>query len=197
MERHRKQCQLSNRQSRQCLHACPPTGLRRGELFALKWEDVDFEQLQLTVNHSIVRGHVGPCKTEASQKPVPMDSMMADALLSWKLESPYSQLGDWVFASERVHGYLPWDPQNIMQRYIRPAAQRAGISKHIGWHTFRHTYSTLLRANNEDVKVLQELLRHANSRITLDTYTQALTESKRQAQKRVIEMILRDDSASA
>jgi len=52
----------------------------------------------------------------------------------------------------------------------------------VGWHTFRHTYSTLLRANGEDVKVVQELLRHANSKITMDVYTQALSPAKRKAQ---------------
>jgi integrase len=51
-----------------------------------------------------------------------------------------------------------------MRRYVWPAAKRAKITKRIGWHTFRHTYSTLLRANGEDVKVVQELLRHANSK---------------------------------
>jgi site-specific recombinase XerD len=51
----------------------------------------------------------------------------------------------------------------------------AGITKHIGWHTFRHTFSTLLKTSGVDIKVMQELLRHANSRITLDIYTQAMS----------------------
>lgn len=60
-----------------------------------------------------------------------------------------------------------------------------GITKRIGWHNFRHTYSTLLRTNGEDIKVVQERLRHANSRITMDVYTQALSSAKREAQGRV------------
>ena len=64
-----------------------------------------------------------------------------------------------------------------------------GITKRVGWHTFRHTYSTLLRANGEDVKVVQELLRHANSKITMDVYTQALSPAKREAQGRVASII--------
>jgi integrase len=48
----------------------------------------------------------------------------------------------------------------------------------------------VLKANGEDVKVVQELLRHANSRITLDTYTQAMTPAKREAQSKVVRMIL-------
>ena len=62
------------------------------------------------------------------------------------------------------------------------------LTKRVGWRTFRHTYSTLLR-NGEDIKVVQELLRHANSRITMDVYTQALSPAKREAQGRVAETI--------
>ena len=62
--------------------------------------------------------------------------------------------------------------------------------KHIGWHTFRHSFATLLTANGEDVKVVQESLRHANSRITLDVYTQGLMPTKRQAQGRVVKSLL-------
>ncbi len=66
-----------------------------------------------------------------------------------------------------------------MKRYIKPTAKNAGIHKNIGWHTFRHSFGTLLKANGEDVKTVQELLRHANSRITLDVYTQAVNSHKR------------------
>jgi hypothetical protein len=57
-------------------------------------------------------------------------------------------------------------------------------------HTFRHSFGTLLKANGEDVKTLQELLRHANSRITLDVYTQAVTSNKRAAQSKVVKMMV-------
>ena len=50
----------------------------------------------------------------------------------------------------------------------------------------------MMKANGEDVKTVQELLRHANSRITLDIYTQAMTSAKRQAQGKVLQMILPD-----
>jgi site-specific recombinase XerD len=72
------------------------------------------------------------------------------------------------------------------------AARRAGITKRIGWHTFRHSYSSLLVANGENVKVVQELMRHASSRFTLDVYSQARKAAKRQAQERVVQMILHE-----
>jgi site-specific recombinase XerC len=55
---------------------------------------------------------------------------------------------------------------------------------------FPHSFGTLLKANGEDVKTVQELLRHANSRITLDVYTQAVNSNKRAAQSKVVRMIV-------
>jgi site-specific recombinase XerD len=100
---------------------------------------------------------------------------------------------DWIFSSPYSAGKRPFWPDAVLQKVIRPAAPRAGIQKAMGWHTFRRTYSTLLIANGENVKVVQELMRHANSRSTLEIYSQARIEHKRQAQQRVAEAILRDE----
>ena len=104
--------------------------------------------------------------------------------------TPYATADDWVFTSARVKGKKPRRPDTVMVKIIRPAAVRAGINRRIGWHTFRHTYSTTLIANGENVKVVQELMRHANSRTTLDVYSQARISAKREAQQRIVEMIL-------
>jgi integrase len=165
------------------------TGLRMSELFGLKWHDIDFQNHELSVTRSIVFQVVGPCKTEASQKPVPLDSRLAAALKIWRDHTKYSQTEDWVFASPAARGQRPYWGQCLMRTIIRPAAAKVGITQHIGWHTFRHTYSSLLRANKTDIKVTQELLRHASSRVTLDTYTQAVTAQKRRAQSSVIRLL--------
>ena len=60
------------------------TGLRASDLLAFKWSDVDFENLVLHVTKSIADQHVGPCETEASQKPVPLDPELGEALLMWR-----------------------------------------------------------------------------------------------------------------
>jgi integrase len=65
-----------------------PSGLRRSELLALKWSDVDFDELQINVRRSIYLNVIGNCKTEASRKPVPMDPMLASELWSWKQDRP-------------------------------------------------------------------------------------------------------------
>jgi integrase len=166
------------------------TGLRVSELLAIRWSDIDFENLELSVTRSIWHQVVGDCKTEASAKPVPLDSYMAEDLLRWRRQSPYPMDDDWVFASPAKKGKQPYWPDNLMKRYIKPVARKAGINKNIGWHTFRHSFGTLLKANGEDVKTVQELLRHANSRITLDVYTQAVNSHKRAAQSKVVKMMV-------
>jgi integrase len=166
------------------------TGLRVSELLGLKWKDISFDTLEIHLSRAIVDGVVGDMKTEASRKPLALDSALAEVLVDWRGRTPYSRDEDWVFASPEKLGQQPYWPDSALRKAVRPAAVRASIVKHIGWHTFRHSFATLLKANGEDVKVVQESLRHANSRITLDVYTQGLMPTKRQAQGRVVKSLL-------
>ena len=166
------------------------TGLRVSELLALRWEDVDFAAGEIHLTRAIVCQHVGPMKTATSQKPVPMDAGLAALLLDWRGRCPYNQDTDYVFASAEMHGKQPLWPSSAMSKHIRPAAKLAGIVKHVRWHVFRHSFATLLKGNGEDVKTVQESLRHADSKVTLDTYTQGLMPVKKEAQRKVFEMIV-------
>jgi len=166
------------------------TGLRISEVLGLKWMDIDWKALQMEVTRSVVDGIVGRCKTETSRRPVPIDEFTADELLSWKKETCYAKPDDWVFASEKVQGKMPPWTDTLLDRFLQPAAKRAGITKWVGFHSFRHTYSTLLKANGEDVKVVQELMRHANISTTMNVYTKALTPAKREAQSRVVDVLM-------
>ncbi len=116
------------------------TGLRISELLALKWRDVDFRAREISITRSIVFQVVGPCKTEASQKPIPLDSYLAKTLRAWRKHTKYRRPDDWVFASPASCGRRPYWAQSIMRNLIRPAAVELGITERIGWHTFRHTY---------------------------------------------------------
>src|SRR6266852_1288528 len=110
-------------------------------------------------------------------------------LREWHRQTPYQSSESWVFASPVNQGRWPFLAQEIMRRHIIPVARKLGITKRIGWHTFRHTYSTLLRSTGAELKIMQELLRHSTIRVTLDTYTQAVTAEKRTAQAAVVALL--------
>lgn len=166
------------------------TGIRRSELMGLKWGDLDFIERKINIVRSMVDSTEGPCKTEASRKHVPMDEHIAQLLQQWRQESVYTKPEDWVWASPHKQGRFPYWPQTIMRRIIQPAAAAVGITKRIGWHTFRHTFSTLIKSLGVDAKIVQELMRHASFKTTMDGYTQALDEPKRQAQGRLADLIM-------
>lgn len=100
------------------------TGLRQSELFALKWGDIDFSEGTMNVTRSIAYGVVGRCKTEASQKPVPLHSSLAEALIQWRDRCRYRDPNDWVFANEHLRGRHPYWGQAILRTIVRPAAKQ-------------------------------------------------------------------------
>ncbi len=128
-------------------------------------------------------------KTEASRKPVPMEMGLADVLKTWRMECGYSQASDYIFASADMDGKQPLWPNSAIEDHIRPAAIRAKITKRLGWHTLRHTFGTLLKANGEDVAVVQSLMRHANVSVTMNRYVQAVTPAKRRAQRGIVGLL--------
>ena len=115
------------------------TGLRRSELVALTWADIDLELMQVNVRRSCVRSRFGETKTEASRRPVPLHPSVARALAVWKEETLYKKDADFLFPSVRLNGKKPVTPDMVLKKSIRPALLRAGITdKVIGWHSFRH-----------------------------------------------------------
>jgi integrase len=172
------------------------TGLRRGELIGLRWEDVDFEVLVLHVRRSVVAMVQGGPKTEASQKDVPLDAQLAESLFTWRQRCAYPASGDWVFASPHMKGKQPYWPGTMWRYYGRPALKRAKVTKNVTYHTFRHTFGTLLNANGENPKVVQELLRHASLKVTTDVYMQAVNSQKREAQSKLVNLVMKAESGT-
>jgi len=93
------------------------TGLRIGELLALQWQDIDFENFEISVTRSISLQHIG------------------EALWSWRQNCDYPKPGDWVFASPAKDGKQPHWPGTLYRAHLEPAAKAAGIKGKIGWHT--------------------------------------------------------------
>lgn len=167
------------------------TGLRRSEMIPLTWSDLDTRTMEVNVLRSCVRNRIGKTKTESSRRPVPLHPIVLSALLNWRAESRYAGETDFLFPSIRLKGARPLSPDRVLKKSIRPALVRTGITcKQIGWHSFRNSLVTNLRALGVDIKVAQELLRHASCRTTLDVYTRAVSEQKRDANAKVVEMML-------
>jgi integrase len=83
------------------------TGLRMSELFALKWRDINFHENEISVTRSVVMQVVGPCKTEASQKPIPLDPYLAEALRQWRQHTNYRRR---MTGCSRVRTPTDYDP---------------------------------------------------------------------------------------
>jgi len=161
-------------------------GLRASEIMGLQWGDFDWENQTVLIRRGVVNGRIGETKTEASRKALPLDLTLADALLELRgCQTLRMRPSDWVFGNRFGR---PRTQQDILRRQIKPAALRTGIGK-IGWHTFRHSYSTLLRGLGADIKVQQELLRHSTVQSTMNVYTQAISEQKRIANSTVVDLL--------
>ncbi len=165
------------------------TGLRCSELFALKWCDVVWGDLVLLVRRAIVDGIVSDVKTKYSKAGMPLDPALAEMLLNWQRKTLFKKPEDWVFASPFKAGKMPWRSWGVQQRQLAPAGIRCGIGR-IGWHTFRHTFRSLLDETGAPMKVQQELMRHADIRTTMNVYGKAMDTSKREAHSKVVRLVL-------
>ncbi|OLB91601.1 MAG: hypothetical protein AUI02_09375 [Acidobacteria bacterium 13_2_20CM_2_57_12] len=158
-------------------------GPRVSEIAGLKWSDVDWDRSTISIARSWVIGEVADTKAEGSAKPLPMDSDLA-VILKQHRERTKAYDSPWMFVNPAT-GNLYW-PSKIRENHLVPA----GIAAGMGWHTFRHTYSSLLREHEVDIKVEQALLRRADIRTTMNIYTQAVPRAVREANRKVVRNIL-------
>ena len=169
---------------------CATCGLRIGEVLGLKWEDINFKDQTANVLRSFVDGSIGPCKTEVSQQPVPLDEIVLEGLKAWRLVCGFPMPKIGFSQASRGSGACRCGRTVCGRKVLQPTARKVGISKRIGWHTFRHTYCSLLVQAGNDVRVVQELMRHAKVSTTLEVYTHAAMDKKRVAQKRAVDLLL-------
>lgn len=167
------------------------TGMRCSEVFGLQWQDVDFERAILQIRRSFVDGVVGNPKTESSRRPLPLPEQAVEALKTWKEQTPFSHVEDWVFASEFYFGKQPLWARSIWRRNVAPAIERAGIDKpKLGWHSLRRSYASLLLSSGADLRTAMELMRHVTSAMTLEVYSQSTGDAKREASAKVASLVL-------
>ena len=115
---------------------------------------------------------------------MPLDPGLADVLLTWRRQAIPTTEG-WVFPNPVT--LKPYHA-SVLKRYLHRIGSKIGVR--IGWHTFRHTYRSWLDATGAPVGVQQKLMRHAQVTTTMDIYGNALMDSKRDANSKVIRMAL-------
>ena len=165
------------------------TGMRQGEMLALRWQDVDIENAVLSVRRTLTRrgGKVafGEPKTKKSRRSIRLTPQAVDALRA-HLERQLRDmeiLGDHyqdqglIFTTDTG---APINPSNLRQRSFTPLLKRVGLP-HMRFHDLRHTCATLLLSKGTHPKIVQEMLGHANISMTMDTYSHVLPDMQEKA----------------
>lgn len=165
------------------------TGMREGELFALRWKDVDLErgmvQVRQTVSWATNRAIFGEPKTAKSRRRIELGKRAAAALAEHRrrqLQERIRNASVWedqglVFTDE-IGG--PLRPQNFTLRAFRPLLERARLPR-IRFHDLRHTAATVALSRGLPAKVVSEMLGHASTTITLDIYAHVTPTMQRDA----------------
>jgi integrase len=166
------------------------TGLRRGELIALQWGDVDWQAGRVHVRRSLWKGRfIGP-KTQRSIRSVDLAPQVLSALREARpvgsSEALRSQL---IFSAANGK---PLDPDNLVKRRFLPTLERAELPR-IRFHDLRHTYASLLIASGEHPKYIQSQLGHASITTTLDRYGHLLPGAYEHGGERIERTVLGED----
>ena len=156
---------------------CLYTGLRLGELCALKWTDIDFDNRLVAVNRTVQRLAVEGQRTrtmllelepksEYSRREIPLSSAVLELLLRFPSDKEY------IFGGDK-----PVEPRTMQNRF-KKLLQAAGLPER-NFHILRHTFATNCIEGGTDVKSLSEILGHSDVKITLNRYVHPSMDTKR------------------
>jgi integrase len=169
------------------------TGMRRGEILGLRWEDVDLDKGALAVRRTLSRGATARYephapKTASGRRSVALQGSAVEALRRHRTAQLEHRL--LVGAAYQDQGYVfttpegrPLHPNTVALHFSR-VSDRAGLPR-LRFHDLRHTSATLMLANGEHPKKVQERLGHANISITLDRYSHVTMDMQREAAERL------------
>jgi len=165
-----------------CLFHCAAlTAARLGELLALKWDCVHFEQQRLDIRQSLWHGQLGTPKTQGSIRSIYPGPRLMEVLADHRQHAMHNSAGDFVFC--RPDG-TPLRPDLLRRDVLYPILDRLQIPRSLrtcGFHTFRHSAASIVNAETGNLKLAQRLLGHANWSTTADIYTHTQASAEREA----------------
>jgi integrase len=163
------------------------TGMRLGEMLALKWGDIDFKGGFLEVRRAFVRGQIVTPKSGKIRR-IDMSKQLMDTLKNLQVERKKETLNkgckhipDWVFVNEV--GQMV-DGDNLRRRVFYPALAKAGLRR-VRIHDLRHTFASLLLQQGESPAYVKDQMGHHSIQVTVDTYGHLIPGANRQAVDRL------------
>ena len=176
------------------------TGMRIGEAFALRWEDIDFENRIIHIKHNLVyKPHEGyfisDTKSKSSVRDILFNNTVEKLLRKVKLEQNQNKLrygkyyknNNLVFS--RINGYFLSEGSFVT--YAKKTSIETGIN--FTMHTFRHSHATIMLQSGANMKDVQDRLGHSTIGTTMNIYVQSTEESKKEALKKFDEYIKTSD----
>jgi integrase len=183
---------LTITQASQLLEALPPlaktmvglamlSGVRRCELFALRWMDLKEDGRCLMVREAVYEGSFDIPKTEASVRQIPLSDAAMKLMADWRARAKSTQPEALVFAT---WSGKPISPNNVLRQQVFPSCEALGL-KRVTWLTLRRTYSSWAHEKGVAGKVVAQLMGHAKVDTTLNVYTQVIDGALRAAVDKV------------
>jgi integrase len=164
------------------------TGMRIGEILALRWKRVDLLRSTIEIAESFSDGQFGSPKTRSSHRVIPMSSVLRGVLETYRTGSLRNSPDELVFCTPKG---TPLNSKNLYNRALAPACDRINQPR-VSWHSFRHTHATQLAESGESLKTAQALLGHSDLETTLNTYMHVIPDSQRRAVDRVAGVLFSD-----
>jgi integrase len=159
------------------------TGLRIGELLALRWQDVDLEKKYLWVRQTVYEGHFDEPKSKRSKRKVPLAPISLNILGT--LHRPGIEPSRLIFSARNGS---PLSRRNLLNRQLKPVCKSLGLTD-VNWHWFRHAHATLLDSVGATLGTTQALLGHSSPDMTRGNYIESVPEDARKAVEKVGQLI--------
>ena len=153
------------------------TGMRIGELLAVRWRSLDLDIGTLSVRESVYEGRFQSPKTQKSRRTIPLGPQSILWLREHRLRATRTASDDLLFGNRNGR---PLRESKLLRNILQPAAEAAGLGR-VTWHQFRHIHSSLLNDLRVPVKIAQEQLGHSSISTTLNIYTHVVDASHRKA----------------